>query len=366
MRWGAAFAAAVAMSSSMATAQPRWTTADLAALRDVVASAPSEGLPEYDAGPMANLQAGDLTDILAEIVALKLARDFYEGSAQVREDRSWHIDRAPMDYRAWLDTVLAHHSIVSSFQALLPKTADYHGLREALRHCATPSQCGLIAVNLDRLRAMPRDLGQRYLWVNVPAFRLDLIENGHAIASHRVIVGKPGSQTPSFAAKVTGVTINPWWNVPCSIVDESVGKLVTTNPAEAAKRGYVASRDAHGKLVVRQRPGPDNALGQIKLEMPNPYDVYIHDTPSKNLFTNSRRAFSHGCIRTEDPHGLAVSLLGSDQEATVNLLLATGVSRTIRLAQPLPVYVVYLTAEATEGGEGPTNVYPDIYRRDGR
>jgi len=142
----------------------------------------------------------------------------------------------------------------------------------------------------------------------------------------------------------------------------SLHRVVTTNPKEAARRGYVASRDAKGKLVVRQRPGPDNALGQIKLEMPNPYNVYIHDTPSKDLFANQRRAFSHGCIRTQDPHSLAVSVLGPDQEQTVDLLLATGVSRTLRLPAPMPVYVVYMTAEATDDGQ--VTSYPDIYKRD--
>jgi murein L,D-transpeptidase YcbB/YkuD len=219
---------------------------------------------------------------------------------------------------------------------------------------------------MDRLRALPRELGRRYLWVNVPAFRLDLIEDQRVVASHRIIVGKPGSQTPSFQAQVTGVTVNPWWNVPCSIVDESIGKLVASNPAEAARRGYVASRDAKGHLTVRQKPGPDNALGRIKLEMPNPFDVYIHDTPSKDLFANTRRAFSHGCIRTEDPKSLAVILLGPAQESTVDMLLATNVSRTLKLAPPVPVYVLYLTAEADPDTPDGVATYPDIYRRDPR
>lgn len=365
MRWGVTLAAVLALCPGVALADPRWTRADLAALHDVVADAPAEGLADYDAGPLADLAPGEISDVLADVIALKLARDYFEGSERVRDDKSWHIDRVSPDYRAWLDDALSRHAIRASFQALLPKAAEYGALKQAFAHCAKLVECGRVSVNLDRLRAMPRDLGARYLWVNVPAFRLDLIENGRAVASHRIIVGKPGSQTPSFEAKVTGVTINPWWNVPCSIVDESIGKLITTNPAEAARKGYVASRDAKGKLVVRQRPGPDNALGRIKLEMPNPYNVYIHDTPAKTLFANTRRAFSHGCIRTEDPQGLAVSLLGADQEATVMLLLTTGASRTIRLPQPIPVYVVYLTAEPSEGGQGTTTFYPDIYRRDG-
>ena len=100
--------------------------------------------------------------------------------------------------------------------------------------------------------------------------------------------------------------------------------------------------------------------------MPNPFDVYIHDTPSKELFANTRRAFSHGCIRTEDPKSLAVILLGPARETTVDILLATNVSRTLKLAEPVPVYVLYLTAEADRETPDSVATYPDIYRRDPR
>ena len=366
MRWAVTLATFAAVISTAALSGPRWANQDLTALHDAVAAAPKEGLTDYDATPIADLAPGEIADVLAETIALKLAQDLFEGSERVRSDRSWHIDRGSFDYSTWLQEVLARHSVRTSFQALLPKDARYGGLKRAFARCGDQTGCARIAVNLDRLRAMPRDLGARYVWVNIPAYRLDLIENDRAVASHRVIVGKPGSQTPSFQAKVTGVTINPWWNVPCSIVDESVGKLITSNPKEAARRGYVATKGPDGKLVVRQRPGPDNALGRIKIEMPNPYDVYIHDTPSKDLFASPRRAFSHGCIRTEDPQGLAVSLLGTGQQAQVDILLATGVSRTLRLAQPIPVYVVYLTAESDETAGGGVATYADIYHRDPR
>lgn len=354
------------LMASSAQGSPRWSASDLISLHDAVAGAQAEGLTDYDAGPLLTLPPGDLTDIVADVVALKLARDYFEGSMQVRADRTWHIKRGPLDYRVWLDSALAGHSVRASFQNLLPTSAQYAALRRTLQTCSTPADCNRIAVNLDRLRAMPRDLGNRYVWVNVPAYRLDVVEDGRTVASHRVVVGKPGSQTPTFQARITGVTVNPWWNVPCSIIDESIGKLVTTNPQEAARRGYVAMKGANGKLVVRQKPGPENALGQIKLEMPNPFDVYIHDTPSRDLFARPTRAFSHGCIRTEDPKSLAVTLLGDGAETTVNLLLATGASRTLKLAQPMPVYVVYMTAEPADHETGKVLYHPDIYRRDGR
>ena len=364
MRFRLLLLAGFAALSGAAGAAPKWSASDLAALRDVVAAAPAEGVAGYDAAPLETLVPGDLSDAVADVVALELARDYREGTDAIRADRSWHFAQPAFDYPAWLNAALARHGLKASFAALLPASARYRALREALAGCGQPAPCRQIAINLDRLRALPHELGNRYLWVNVPAFRLDLVEDGKVVASHRIIVGKPGSQTPSFQTKVIGVTINPWWNVPCSIVDESIGKLVTSNPREAARRGYVASRDAKGKLAVRQRPGPDNALGRIKLEMPNPYNVYIHDTPSKDLFANQRRAFSHGCIRTQDPQSLALSILGDGQAQTIELLLETGVSRTLRLPRPLPVYVVYMTTEPGEGGQ--LLSYPDLYRRDRR
>jgi murein L,D-transpeptidase YcbB/YkuD len=367
MRLIAALAAILAVSgATMAVAAPRWARPDLVALAAVEAAAPAEGLSDdYGARALLDLPEGDAADAKADAIAVLLARDFFEGSARTRNAPSWHIARGALDYSAWLDDVLARHSVRSSFRALLPTTAPYATLKQALARCrATKDDCATLSANLDRWRALPRDLGQHYLWVDVPAFRLDLIENGRTVASHRIIVGKPGTQTPSFQAQVTGVTVNPWWNVPCSIVDESVGKLIRTNPKEAARRGYVASKDASGKLVVRQKPGPDNALGRIKLEMPNPYGVYIHDTPSRNLFAGKVRALSHGCIRTEDPKSLALILLGPDKAAAVELLLATGVSKTLKLSTPVPVYIVYMTAEPDpEGGDG-IATHDDIYRRD--
>jgi len=284
-----------------ASGAQRWSASDLAALTAVAASAPAEGLTgDYGAATLTHASPGDETDATANVVALALARDYFEGSILIREDTTWHVKRGDLDYRGWLDDVLSRHSVRASFRALLPNTPNYAGLKQALARClATTKSCSTLAVNMDRLRALPRDLGRRYLWVNVPAFRLDLIEDGRVVASHRIIVGKPGSQTPSFQAQVTGVTVNPWWNVPCSIVDESIGKLVTSNPAEAARRGYIASRDAKGHLTVRQKPGPDNALGRIKLEMPNPFDVYIHHprTCSPKRAAPSRTAASAPRIR---------------------------------------------------------------------
>lgn len=359
--WRLLFAAGLAWGAAADSAT--WTPSDIQSLTEIVNESRAEGLDpaNYD---LAWLQQPDAADAdysaRADRAALKLAHDYFEGAAPPSAD--WHIARGTIDYRSWLEETVARHSLRGSFRMLLPTAPDYLALKGALQHCAEAA-CATIRANLDRWRRLPRDLGSTYLWVNVPAFRLDLIQNGKAIASHKIIVGKPGSKTPIFQATVTGVTVNPWWNVPCSIVDESIGALVRSNPAKAARLGYVTSTDKAGKLVVRQRPGPNNSLGQIKLEMPNPYGVYIHDTPSKSLFARDSRAFSHGCIRTENPQSLAATLLGPDRANQVDILLATGVSKTLPIKPAIPVYVVYLTAERDPAGDGIV-YHDDIYRRD--
>lgn len=351
-----------------ALAQARWTKPDARALLGVIAASAEEGLRPADYGADAIEQAlareDPLLDDLADPAALALAHDYYEGRTPAAQRRNWQIARGRIDYRPWLDAVLQRHSVSASYAALLPASPAYRGLRAALATCTEGARCSTIAANLERWRWLPRTLEPRYLWVNIPAFRLDLIENGAIISRHKIIVGKPGTRTPVFRALVTGVTINPWWNVPCSIVDESIGKLVRQHPDEAARRGFVARVDRKGVLQVRQKPGPENALGQIKLEMPNPYNVYIHDTPSRSLFDKDKRALSHGCIRTEDPADLARTILGGARSWEIDTLLITGASRTLALAQPVPVYIVYLTAEPDPDKEGAIATFGDIYAAD--
>lgn len=366
----AGLALGAASGPAVGQAPRTWSGETVRALLGVIRASAAEGLTpgDYDPDGLEAALDGAVPDLdrRADDAALKLAHDYFEGRAPASDRTDWHIVRGRIDYQAWLDDVVARGRVRASFARLLPVAPAYRDLRAGLATChAQRTECATIEANLDRWRWLPRDLGPRYLWVNVPAYRLDLIENGVVTASHKVIVGKPGTRTPVFKATVSGVTINPWWNVPCSIVDESIGKLVRTNPAEAARRGYVASVDKSGKMQVRQKPGPNNALGRIKLEMPNPYGVYIHDTPSRDLFDKDKRAFSHGCIRTQAPDALARTLLGKGQADQVDFLLLSGATKTLRLPQTLPVYVVYLTAEADPDAKGGIVSYPDIYRRDG-
>jgi murein L,D-transpeptidase YcbB/YkuD len=205
---------------------------------------------------------------------------------------------------------------------------------------------------------MPLDLGTSFVLVNTARFELELWRKGERIGTWPVIVGKPQTPTPVFAATVTGIVFNPWWDIPTSIVKESVGALVRRSPALARKRGYV-----WGGGRYRQKPGPNNALGQMKLVMPNPYRVYLHDTPTKQLFTREVRAMSHGCIRVGDAIGFAAALAeGTRNRAEVDALVTAGKTVEIALGERLPVYIAYITA--VPAADGSVTLLPDIYERD--
>lgn len=358
------------LEQNLAAQPAAWNAAMVREMLDVIARISVDGLDPADYRPErleAALAANDpALPAIARATALKLARDMYEGTSAAASS-GWHLRPEPLDYSTWLDEALTLGQIGARLNALLPRNAAYLQLRGAYAPCviAHAPYCDVLKVNMDRWRAMPRTLGDRHLWVNVAAFRLRLIDNGAALEERRIIVGKTKTPTPQFSAQVSAVTINPWWNIPTSIVAESVGKLVRTRPAVAAQRGYVVTYDANGRAIYRQKPGPSNSLGQIKLEMPNPYSVFIHDTPSRSLFEKNVRAFSHGCIRMEQPKGIALSLLGaSADEGRIDTLLRDRTNKTLPLDRKVPVYIVYFTAEPDPARPGEIVYHSDIYGRD--
>lgn len=363
-------AAAPAGSQTASVADPQWTRADVEELVAFIDGVAKEGLDPADYAPAtlrAAIASGNAVAItnLATSIFFHLATDLAQGHVRGSHRIAWHIPDPPIDrsgQRALLAQALAGHRIGETLVSLLPIHPDYLALKAAL--ATTPIQDRTttegIRANLERWRWMPRDLGRRYLLVNVPAFELQLVEDGRTVSRHRLIVGKTGTPTPQFSTRATGLILNPWWDVPQSIVAESIGRLVRTSPGTARARGYVWSGGS-----VRQRPGPGNALGQMKLVMPNPFTVYIHDTPSKTLFDEKVRAFSHGCIRTQDPFTLAAHLLARNpgwDRAAIDKTVAGRVSTKIDFVQPLPVYVAYFTAATDMSGAVVS--YPDIYSRD--
>jgi L,D-transpeptidase YcbB len=337
-----------------------WTPAQINRLVAWIEAAPNEGLqipadPEFAFALRADEPA--LVYPKATKMALQLARAHLVGCSDAQQRAGWNIANKDdeIDLPALLAIALTQKDIDGFFKSLRPRHPEYDALRRALLVETNPALRTTLIRNLERWRWMPLDLGRRYLWVNAPRFEVSLWENGRKVETWRAIVGKPKTPTPVFSATVTGVTINPWWDVPQSIVAESVGRLARTRPAEARKRGYVWQGG-----VYRQRPGPNNALGAMKLVMPNPYHVYLHDTPNKALFGRPSRAFSHGCIRVGNALGLAGRLLGRPAEP----LVAKGATVTLSVAEPLRVYIGYFTADLSDLGT--VEYHADLYARDAK
>ncbi len=272
----------------------------------------------------------------------------------------------PQRVALMIDEAIAKRDVAGVLERLAPANPQYRSLRLALAKLPPEraAERERIKLNLERWRWLPHDLGTRYVIVNIPEYRLRLVENGRLLSAHRVIVGKTSTPTPRFQARIKGVIINPSWHVPQSIVAESVGSLVRNRPQVARSRGYTWNWNG-GKLNVTQMPGPENALGQMKLDMPNPLSIFVHDTPSKDLFERDVRAFSHGCIRTQDPFALGEHLLAGSEWTRTRIDAAAATRKTVEipLEQPLPIYVVYLTAIAQ--ADGSIREFDDVYKLDG-
>jgi murein L,D-transpeptidase YcbB/YkuD len=215
-----------------------------------------------------------------------------------------------------------------------------------------------IAANMERLRWMPHATGPQYILVNVPDASLVLMESGQPALTSRVVVGAPDKPTPILATKAVSVTVNPAWHVPKSIVVKEI------QPKMERDSDYLQSKHMemeNGDVV--QLPGPDNALGSVKFEMPNPFEVYLHDTPSKNAFLSDERALSHGCVRVEQIRPLVEHVLGITDDELLQAI-ADGKTEARRLQQPIPVYIQYFTAVAREDGR--IAFRGDVYGRDAR
>ncbi|MGD2168040.1 MAG: L,D-transpeptidase family protein, partial [Gammaproteobacteria bacterium] len=240
-----------------------------------------------------------------------------------------------------------------------------------------------IDANLERWRWLPRSTPDTYIRVNIAAFTLRGFENGRQTLAMNVIVGRPYRQTPVFTETLKYLVLNPTWNVPHSIATIDKLPLLRANASAEATKGFEAK--PHGSesfisvdaidwtgitarnfnYLLRQRAGPENALGEVKFMMPNPHSVYLHDTPSRELFARQERSFSSGCIRLERPRDLIAWLLERDNPAAARRVadqLASGQTYTINLERPIPVYLVYFTAFTDDAGA--VVFRRDIYGRD--
>jgi L,D-transpeptidase YcbB len=242
-----------------------------------------------------------------------------------------------------------------------------------------------IGVNMERWRWLPTDLGARYILVNIPEFKLNLVDGGQKAMEMRVVVGKAQTKTPAFSNRVTAIDLNPVWNLPPSIVKNEIAPAVARDPGYLAKKhlevvkgwGEKAETIDPGAVDwehigggaspyrLRQPAGPDNPLGRIKFVVPDQFDVYLHDTPSAHLFSAAERDFSHGCVRLEHPLELAAYLLKDDPQWTPEAIqeaIDSGETQSIPLPRPLPLHILYWTAWVDD--DGTVQFRKDIYGHD--
>jgi murein L,D-transpeptidase YcbB/YkuD len=341
---------------------PRWSAEQLVQLKQWVDTAALDGLPRPDTAALEDaLHSGRKARInpAATAVALKLAQMHLLGAAPAAEKAEWHIadPDAKHDVSCDLATALENDLLDDFFTGLRPDSPTYTALREALAVEPDSVRRTRIARNMERWRWLPQTLGNDYLFANAAGFDVSLVRGGREVKRWATISGKAETPTPSLMAVATAVIINPWWEVPPSISSVS---------AMSARGGYVRVGNRY-----RQKPGPGNSLGQMKVVMYNPYNIYLHDTPSRYLFGMGERAFSHGCIRVSDALGFAQAIAGSAlSQDRLDRIFKKGdaqersevVTVTVPLPRSLPVYVTYFTVDTD--AKGALRFHKDIYGRD--
>jgi murein L,D-transpeptidase YcbB/YkuD len=242
-----------------------------------------------------------------------------------------------------------------------------------------------IELNMERWRWVPHDMGNRHILVNIPDFSLSVVENSEIAMDMRIIAGKGYTATPVFSGTLKYLDLNPYWNIPQKIAVEEILPKIRTDPEYLAKQNikvFQSWREGAPELdpetidwnevdekgfafKLRQEPGPLNPLGRMKFIFPNKFAVYLHDTPSRGLFNNAARGFSHGCIRMEKPLDLAEYLFRGDTRRTretISEKIENGVQEAIPLREPMPVHILYWTAWVDD--QGTVQFRKDIYGRD--
>lgn len=353
---------------ALAPAQPGYD-ALRAALARYRALADEGGWPSVDEGP--TLRPGETGPRIAQVRArLEATGDV----APAAEDADPEV----------FDEALAE--AVRVFQRRASLDADgVVGARTLAQLNITPvDRVAQLEVNLERWRWLPDDLGRRHIRVNIADFSLEARNDGVVERRHEVIVGRNYRRTPVFSGSMTYLVVNPWWETPHSLATRDKLPAFQRDPTTVSRLGFQII-DRAGTIVdpatidwtalsasnfpyrIRQAPGPMNALGEVKLMFPNRHNVYLHDTPSRDLFARVRRDFSSGCVRVRDPLALTAWALAETPGWTperVTQLAAGDVETPITLARPVPVHILYWTAVMDESSG--VRFVDDVYDRDGR
>jgi L,D-transpeptidase YcbB len=238
---------------------------------------------------------------------------------------------------------------------------------EALNGVPHGHVADILIANMERWRWLPRDLGKTYVMVNIPDYSLKVFHNGMTVWRTRIVVGKPSTPTPLLSEPMKYITVNPTWNVPPSIVQNEYLPALQQDPEALARIGLQVDYNSDGSLHIFQPPGEANALGRLRFNFPNKFLVYQHDTPDKNLFAREKRAYSHGCMRVQDPLDYAQVLLG--YAAPNEGYTAERIRRMfgsdeydINFSTLIPVHITYQTAFIDESGK--LELREDVYGRD--
>jgi len=373
---------------------PIWLTtgADSPAARELIGvlkRAALDGLPE---GPvlaaqaeqmLARAESGDADALAAADQALSAAWVKYVHAIQTPPSGMTYADKWVTPRRDSAATILTRTAAASSLAAYVRTVSQVNPIYAELRDAAWASAQAnggqldpRVLASLDRVRDVPPE--GRYVMVDAAGARLYMIENGQIADSMKVIVGKadPSTQTPMLASTIYYATLNPYWHVSSELVRSTIARNVLGQGLGYLRsHGYdVLAPDGSGEILdpasvnwravasgsetvrVRQRPGPLNSMGKIKIGFPNPADIYLHDTPNKSLFAQDDRNLSHGCIRLQDAERLGRWLLERDPQAD-----SGDPEQQVLLPAPVPIYVTYLTAHV-DGGQ--LSFVDDIYGRD--
>jgi murein L,D-transpeptidase YcbB/YkuD len=366
--------------------------ADSSAAREVVAvlkRAAFDGMPE---GPalaaqaellLARAEAGDPAALAAADRTLSEAWVKYVQALETPPAGMTYADRWVTPRRDSAATILARAAAAPSLAAHVRTVSEVNPIYAELRDAAWASAQAnggqldaRVLTSLDRARDVPPE--GRYIMVDTAGARLYMIEDGRVVDSMKVIVGKadPSTQTPMLASTIYYATLNPYWHVSGDLVRSLIARNVlgqglgylkthgyqvlapdgSGDLLDPAKVDWHAVADGRESVQVRQLPGPANSMGRIKIGFPNPADIYLHDTPNKELFAQDDRDLSHGCIRLQDAERLGRWLLGRDPQAE-----SREPEQNVLLPTPVPIYVTYLTAHVDNGQ---LSFVDDIYGRD--
>ena len=355
----------------------QWTVGDAEALWQVIARIDAEGLYPADYQPEAlqraiAIGAGPALDEQASRSFDWLAEDLRDGRTPMPARENWFIvdpDQDTLPTAQLLTQALATHDVPGVLAALAPAYPDYAALKAALAATAPgdSAQADAIRANMDRWRWLPRDLGFRYLIANVPEFEVRMLVNGRLIRGYHTIVGKPGrTSTPQLSAKVQQVVFYPTWTVPQSIIEhDHYAEKYAANPNWAVKNNFKVTRQADGSLSFVQQPGTKNSLGEMKIDMPNPHAIYLHDTDARYLFARPARAFSHGCVRVEKAVelGMTIALISkSITQDKAEAIYRTHKNTRVPITTDFPVYIAYFTLGTDEHGQ--LTRFADLYNHD--